>query len=100
MAHCLEASNCVADASERHSRVTWIFGVAHSHTSWPPILFSGEPSSTALQPPHTPRLVVLRRPVIMYHLFKGLHEYMTRKDEYSVVILGLDNVSRGYPVRR
>jgi hypothetical protein len=29
----------------------------------------------------------------MYHLFKGLHEYMTRKDEYSVVILGLDNVS-------
>lgn len=29
----------------------------------------------------------------MYHLFKGLHEYMTRKDEYSVVIIGLDNVS-------
>lgn len=29
----------------------------------------------------------------MYHLFKGLHTYLTRKDEYSVVIIGLDNVS-------
>ncbi len=28
----------------------------------------------------------------MYHLFKGLHTYLTRKDEYSVVIIGLDNV--------
>jgi hypothetical protein len=28
----------------------------------------------------------------MYHLFKGLHAYLTRKDEYSVVIIGLDNV--------
>ncbi|BEI83438.1 hypothetical protein CcaverHIS002_0400420 [Cutaneotrichosporon cavernicola] len=27
----------------------------------------------------------------MYHLFKGLHTYLTRKDEYSVVIIGLDN---------
>jgi hypothetical protein len=29
----------------------------------------------------------------MYHLLKGLHTYLTRKDEYSVVIIGLDNVS-------
>ena len=28
----------------------------------------------------------------MYHLLKGLHEHLTRKDEYSVVIIGLDNV--------
>lgn len=28
----------------------------------------------------------------MYHLIKGLHDYLTRKDEYSVVIIGLDNV--------
>jgi hypothetical protein len=32
-------------------------------------------------------------PATMYHLFKGLHTYLTRKDEYSVVIIGLDNVS-------
>lgn len=30
---------------------------------------------------------------IMYHLLKGLHAHLTRKDEYSVVIIGLDNVS-------
>lgn len=29
----------------------------------------------------------------MYHLLRGLHEYMTRKDEFSIVIIGLDNVS-------
>jgi ADP-ribosylation factor related protein 1 len=29
----------------------------------------------------------------MYHLLRGLHEHLTRKDEYSVVIIGLDNVS-------
>lgn len=29
----------------------------------------------------------------MYHLLKGLHAHLTRKDEYSVVIIGLDNVS-------
>lgn len=29
----------------------------------------------------------------MYHLFRGLHEYLTRKDEFSIVIIGLDNVS-------
>lgn len=28
----------------------------------------------------------------MYHLLRGLHDYLTRKDEYSVVIIGLDNV--------
>ncbi|TXT04250.1 hypothetical protein VHUM_04248 [Vanrija humicola] len=28
----------------------------------------------------------------MYSLLKGLHDYLTRKDEYSVVIIGLDNV--------
>ncbi|KAK4685603.1 ADP-ribosylation factor related protein 1, partial [Tremellales sp. Uapishka_1] len=27
----------------------------------------------------------------MYHLLKGLHAHLTRKDEYSVVIIGLDN---------
>ncbi|GMK58580.1 hypothetical protein CspeluHIS016_0600220 [Cutaneotrichosporon spelunceum] len=30
----------------------------------------------------------------MYHLFKGLHTYLTRKDEYSVVIIGLDNAGK------
>jgi hypothetical protein len=30
---------------------------------------------------------------VMYHLLKGLHAHLTRKDEYSVVIIGLDNVS-------
>jgi hypothetical protein len=30
---------------------------------------------------------------MMYHLLKGLHAHLTRKDEYSVVIIGLDNVS-------
>lgn len=28
----------------------------------------------------------------MYHLLTGLYEHLTRKDEYSVVIIGLDNV--------
>ena len=58
------------------------------------------PSSAALNSPFdstsppSPALTVHLSPAaIMYHLFKGLHEYMTRKDEYSVVILGLDNVS-------
>lgn len=32
----------------------------------------------------------------MYHLLRGLHEYLTRKDEYSIVIIGLDNVSRSF----
>lgn len=31
-------------------------------------------------------------PITMYHLFKGAYTYLTRKDEYSVVIIGLDNV--------
>ncbi|KAI6112040.1 P-loop containing nucleoside triphosphate hydrolase protein [Pisolithus croceorrhizus] len=26
----------------------------------------------------------------MYHLLKGLHEYLTRKEEFSVIIIGLD----------
>nr|XP_019012198.1 arf/Sar family protein [Kwoniella pini CBS 10737]OCF50979.1 arf/Sar family protein [Kwoniella pini CBS 10737] len=30
----------------------------------------------------------------MYHLLRGLHEYLTRKDEYSVVIIGLDNAGK------
>ncbi|CAK9787137.1 P-loop containing nucleoside triphosphate hydrolase protein [Cutaneotrichosporon oleaginosum] len=30
----------------------------------------------------------------MYHLFKGLHTYLTRKDEYSIVIIGLDNAGK------
>lgn len=29
----------------------------------------------------------------MYHLLRGFHEYLTRKDEFSIVIIGLDNVS-------
>ncbi|KAI0268847.1 P-loop containing nucleoside triphosphate hydrolase protein [Gloeopeniophorella convolvens] len=30
----------------------------------------------------------------MYHLLKGLHEYLTRKDEFSVIIIGLDGVGK------
>ncbi|WVO18030.1 hypothetical protein L204_105728 [Cryptococcus depauperatus] len=30
----------------------------------------------------------------MYHLIKGLHEYLTRREEYSVVIIGLDNAGK------
>ncbi|KAL7419701.1 ADP-ribosylation factor protein 3 [Cryptotrichosporon argae] len=30
----------------------------------------------------------------MYHLLKGLHAHLTRKDEYSVVIIGLDNAGK------
>ncbi|ODN80641.1 hypothetical protein, variant 1 [Cryptococcus amylolentus CBS 6039] len=30
----------------------------------------------------------------MYHLLRGLHDYLTRKDEYSVVIIGLDNAGK------
>ncbi|KLO20318.1 P-loop containing nucleoside triphosphate hydrolase protein [Schizopora paradoxa] len=30
----------------------------------------------------------------MYHLLKGLHEYLTRKDEFSVLILGLDGAGK------
>jgi hypothetical protein len=26
----------------------------------------------------------------MYHLLKGLHEYLTTKEEFSVIIIGLD----------
>lgn len=29
----------------------------------------------------------------MYHLLTGLYAQFTRKDEYSIVIIGLDNVS-------
>jgi hypothetical protein len=35
----------------------------------------------------------------MYHLLKGLHTHLTRKDEYSVVIIGLDNVGGISPRR-
>lgn len=31
---------------------------------------------------------------IMYHLLKGLHAHLTRKDEFSVLILGLDNAGK------
>jgi hypothetical protein len=37
--------------------------------------------------------ISLRREGRMYHLFRGFHEYLTRKDEFSIVIIGLDNVS-------
>ncbi|KAH9046042.1 P-loop containing nucleoside triphosphate hydrolase protein, partial [Lactarius hengduanensis] len=30
----------------------------------------------------------------MYHLLKGLHEYLTRKDEFSVIIIGLDGAGK------
>ncbi|KAG8721015.1 ADP-ribosylation factor protein 3 [Ceratobasidium sp. 394] len=30
----------------------------------------------------------------MYHLLKGLHAHLTRKDEFSVLILGLDNAGK------
>ncbi|KAI5455347.1 ADP-ribosylation factor protein 3 [Naganishia albida] len=30
----------------------------------------------------------------MYHLLRGFHEYMTRKDEFSIVIIGLDNAGK------
>ncbi|TDL26021.1 P-loop containing nucleoside triphosphate hydrolase protein [Rickenella mellea] len=30
----------------------------------------------------------------MYHLLKGLHEYLTRKEEFSVLILGLDGAGK------
>ncbi|TCD65612.1 ADP-ribosylation factor protein 3 [Steccherinum ochraceum] len=30
----------------------------------------------------------------MYHLLKGLHEYLTRKEEFSVIILGLDGAGK------
>jgi ADP-ribosylation factor related protein 1 len=33
----------------------------------------------------------------MYHLLRGFHEYMTRKDEFSIVIIGLDNVRSPFP---
>ena len=36
---------------------------------------------------------IAHRFTIMYHLLTGLYEHLTRKDEYSVVIIGLDNVS-------
>ncbi|KAH8806948.1 P-loop containing nucleoside triphosphate hydrolase protein [Flagelloscypha sp. PMI_526] len=30
----------------------------------------------------------------MYHLLKGLHEYLTRKEEFSVIIVGLDGAGK------
>ena len=30
----------------------------------------------------------------MYHLLKGLHEHLTRKDEFSVIIIGLDGAGK------
>ncbi|EMD33681.1 hypothetical protein CERSUDRAFT_159939 [Gelatoporia subvermispora B] len=30
----------------------------------------------------------------MYHLLKGFHEYLTRKDEFSVIIIGLDGAGK------
>ncbi|KAJ8508002.1 hypothetical protein ONZ45_g9681 [Pleurotus djamor] len=30
----------------------------------------------------------------MYHLLKGLHEYLTRKDEFTVLIIGLDGAGK------
>lgn len=31
---------------------------------------------------------------VMYHLLKGLHEYLTRKEEFSVIIIGLDGAGK------
>lgn len=30
----------------------------------------------------------------MYHLLKGLHEHLTRKEQFSVVIIGLDGAGK------
>ncbi|PPR01712.1 hypothetical protein CVT24_001588 [Panaeolus cyanescens] len=30
----------------------------------------------------------------MYHLLKGLHEHLTRKEEFSVIIIGLDGAGK------
>jgi ADP-ribosylation factor related protein 1 len=30
----------------------------------------------------------------MYHLLSGLHTYLTRKETYSVIIIGLDNAGK------
>ncbi|TFL00716.1 P-loop containing nucleoside triphosphate hydrolase protein [Pterulicium gracile] len=30
----------------------------------------------------------------MYHLLKGFHEYLTRKEQYSILILGLDGAGK------
>ncbi|KAJ7071935.1 P-loop containing nucleoside triphosphate hydrolase protein [Mycena amicta] len=30
----------------------------------------------------------------MYHLLKGLHEHLTRKEEFSVIIIGLDSAGK------
>ncbi|KAL4071380.1 P-loop containing nucleoside triphosphate hydrolase protein [Scleroderma yunnanense] len=30
----------------------------------------------------------------MYHLLKGLHEYLTRKEEFSIIIIGLDGAGK------
>ncbi|KAJ7354706.1 P-loop containing nucleoside triphosphate hydrolase protein [Mycena olivaceomarginata] len=30
----------------------------------------------------------------MYHLLKGLHEFLTRKEEFSVIIIGLDGAGK------
>ncbi|KAG9002569.1 ADP-ribosylation factor protein 3 [Tulasnella sp. JGI-2019a] len=30
----------------------------------------------------------------MYHLLRGLHEHLTRKDEFSIIIIGLDNAGK------
>lgn len=59
-----------------------------------PLLYYAESNVQRLPQLHT-HATRLHNPLRgnMYHLFKGLHEYMTRKDEYSVVIIGLDNVS-------
>jgi hypothetical protein len=30
----------------------------------------------------------------MYHLLKGLREYLTRKEQFSVIIIGLDGAGK------
>ena len=32
--------------------------------------------------------------LVMYHLLKGLHQYLTRKEEFSVIIIGLDGAGK------
>ncbi|KAI0302706.1 P-loop containing nucleoside triphosphate hydrolase protein [Russula brevipes] len=40
------------------------------------------------------RLLDIGNAATMYHLLKGLHEYLTRKDEFSVIIIGLDGAGK------
>jgi hypothetical protein len=74
----------------RHQTRRELLGTDHFNCST--LLFC--PHSTSTRPTrHTPSHTRQHPLSTMYHLLRGLHEYLTRKDEYTVVILGLDNVS-------